>query len=61
MMNEYDDWNKAKRDFQTLMTTLAQLNPLIMGIGVPMRHPSYILGRPLEHSSTQPQTRQDIP
>ena len=46
---EYDDWNRAKKDFQTFMTTLTNLNTLVMGLGVPSRHPSYILGRQPEH------------
>ena len=48
MLNEYDDWNKARREFQSMMATIASMNPLLMGLGVPMRHPSYILGRPVE-------------
>ena len=47
MMNEYDDWNKARREFHAIMAPLT--NPLLMGLGVPMRHPSYILGRPVEN------------
>jgi hypothetical protein len=54
MMNEYDDWNKARREFQAMMANLAAMNPLLMGLGVPMRHPSYILGRPVEPRQAEP-------
>ena len=42
---EYDDWNRAKKEFNTILATLANVNTLVMGLGVPSRHPSYILGR----------------
>ena len=51
MINEYDEWNKVKRELHTLVQNLTHINPLIMGLGVPTRHPSYILGRPIEHGS----------
>lgn len=48
MQNEYDDWNNSKRDFANLMQNMTRLNMFLMGIGVPMRTPTYILGRPPE-------------
>ena len=50
MVNEYDDWNRARKEFQTIMQGLTHINSLVLGIGIPMRHPSYILGRPPEYS-----------
>jgi hypothetical protein len=46
--NEYDDWNKSKKDFSQLLQNLTHINVLLMGIGTPIRQPSYILGRPPE-------------
>jgi len=37
MANEYDEWNKAKKEFQTLMQNMTHINYLIMGIGAPLR------------------------
>jgi hypothetical protein len=48
LANEYDDWNKAKKEFSKLMQNVTHLNMFLLGIGVPMRQPSYILGRPPE-------------
>ena len=28
------------------MKSISKVNPLLLGIGAPMRHPSYILGKP---------------
>ena len=47
MSNKFDEWNKARRDFGVMIQNLSQLDMLILGIGVPSRHPSYILGRPV--------------
>lgn len=44
--NKYDEWNKAKKELATTMQTLMQQNYCVLGIGAPMRTPSYILGRP---------------
>ena len=54
MNNRYDEWNKKRREFGQMIQTYSQLDMLIMGIGIPMRHPSYILGRPInEHNQTR--------
>ena len=45
---QYDDWNKAKKDFTELITNMTLINALIFGIGAPSRHQSYIFGRPSE-------------
>lgn len=46
MQNEYDDWNRARKHFnEYLLQTITSIHPWIMGIGIPYRHPSYILGR----------------
>ena len=50
MSNKFDDWNKARKDFGTMIQNLSQLDALILGIGVPFRHPSYILGRPVNEN-----------
>ena len=47
MSNKFDEWNKARRDFGVMIQNLSQLDMLVLGIGVPSRHPSYILGRPV--------------
>ena len=46
--NEYDDWNNAKKEFSALIQNLTHINQYLLGIGVPMRQPTYILGRPPE-------------
>ena len=45
MRNKFDEWNKAKKDFGVMIQNLSQLDMLVLGIGMPSRHPSYILGR----------------
>ena len=44
--NKFDEWNRARKEFGTQLSQLAQMNMQVMGIGVPLRQPSYILGRP---------------
>ena len=42
-----DEWNRAKRDLNDLMYKLSNnINTMLLGIGVPSRHSSYIFGRP---------------
>ena len=48
LQNDYDEWNKAKKEFSSIMDSLTHINMFLLGIGVPMRQPSYILGRPPE-------------
>jgi hypothetical protein len=48
LQNEYDGWNRARKEFGNLMSAVTHLNMHLLGIGVPMRTPTYILGRPLE-------------
>jgi hypothetical protein len=43
--NHFDVWNKKKKEFANLMAQFAGINSLILGIGTPQRHASYILGR----------------
>ena len=45
---QYDEWNKAKKDFTEIMTQMTTINALMLGIGQPSRHQSYIFGRPTE-------------
>jgi hypothetical protein len=35
--NEYDEWNKSKKEFSTLMQNFTHINMFLLGIGVPMR------------------------
>ena len=51
MLNEYDEWNKVKKEFAVMLGQLTHVNTLLMGVGVPNRLPSYIFGRPLESSN----------
>ena len=51
MSNKFDEWNKARRDFGSLIQNLSQLDMFVLGIGVPFRHPSYILGRPVNENN----------
>ena len=53
MHNDYDDWNKAKREYGQMMSSLTHINMFLMGIGVPARQASYILGRPPEFALAQ--------
>jgi len=46
LSNKFDDWNLSKRDFAEFFRSISKQNPIIMGIGAPMRHPTYILGKP---------------
>ena len=39
-----DDWNRLKLDLHSLMKNYLRTNPTFMGMGVPNRSPSYILG-----------------
>jgi len=48
MGNDYDMWNKSKKEFADLIVRMTHINSMLMGIGVPARTPSYILGRPPE-------------
>jgi hypothetical protein len=48
MVNEYDEWNRARKEFLTLVQALTSVSPHVLGVGLPQRTPSYILGRPLE-------------
>ena len=45
----FDDWNRAKRDFNDLIKNLTDLNTMVLGLGAPFRHQSYIFGRPQEN------------
>jgi len=51
MKNQYDDWNNARKEFGAMIQNYSQIDMLIMGIGMPLRHPSYILGRPLNENN----------
>ena len=51
MSNKFDEWNKARRDFGSMIQNLSQLDMFVLGIGVPFRHPSYILGRPVNENN----------
>ena len=55
MHNDYDNLNNAKKEFQTLIQNLTHINSQLMGVGAPMRHPSYILGRQPEPINPQPE------
>ena len=57
MNNRYDEWNKARKEFGQMIQNYSQLDMLIMGIGIPIRHPSYILGRPINENN---QTNKDM-
>ncbi|CDW84330.1 UNKNOWN [Stylonychia lemnae] len=46
--NEYDEWNKSRKEFCNIIQNITHLNMYLLGVGVPMRQPSYILGRPPE-------------
>ena len=64
-MKGFDDWNKAKKDFNTLIQTIMGLNPIVMGVGAPFRHQSYIFGRPQENvirsdAASKENTRQEM-
>ena len=51
MNNQFDDWCKARKEFGAMIQNYSQLDMLIMGIGIPLRHPSYILGRPMNETN----------
>ena len=51
MNNQFDDWCKARMEFGAMIQNYSQLDMLIMGIGIPLRHPSYILGRPINENN----------
>ena len=57
MGNDYDAWNRAKRDFTDIIARATHINALLMGVGVPARTPSYILGRPPEFVAEQTEQR----
>ena len=42
--NEVDDWNKLRKDLIRLVGENVNINPYFMGIGIPLRTPSYIIG-----------------
>jgi hypothetical protein len=46
--DKFDQWNKAKQQFSDFIQSIAHLNPMIMGLGCPIRHQAYIFGRPSE-------------
>lgn len=48
---QYDDWNLAKKELSDMLAGLTQMNSILMGVGVPNRHYSYIFGRPPEKVS----------
>ena len=43
---QYDEWNCSKKDFEILLQNVIGINSLVLGIGTPFRHSSYILGKP---------------
>jgi hypothetical protein len=45
--NQFDYWNRSRQLFGRNLQDATQISMFIMGIGVPFRHPSYILGRPI--------------
>ena len=51
MKNRFDEWNKARREFGSMIQSLSLLDMLVLGVGVPFRHPSYILGRPVSENN----------
>ena len=57
MSNKFDEWNKARKDFGVMIQNLSQLDMLVLGIGVPSRHPSYILGRPINETNQEKDCR----
>ena len=58
MNNRYDDWNKARQEFGSMIQNYSQMDMLIMGIGIPLRHPSYILGRPVNENTANGRDRE---
>lgn len=46
---EYDEWNKNKHLMSQMLQSLTGINALLMGLGAPLRHQSYIFGRPPEN------------
>ena len=53
MRNKFDEWNKAKKDFGVMIQNLSQLDMFVLGIGMPSRHPSYILGRQVNQGNDE--------
>ena len=51
MNTRFDDWNKARKEFGQMIQNYSKIDMLIMGIGIPLRHPSYILGRPYNENN----------
>lgn len=49
--NQFDNWNRSRKLFGQNLQDVAQISMFIMGIGVPLRHPSYILGRPIAEAN----------
>jgi hypothetical protein len=49
--NQFDSWNKSRKMFGLNLQEVTQISMFIIGIGVPLRHPSYILGRPIHDAS----------
>jgi len=48
---QYDEWNRAKHELTQLMESVTGISALLMGIGTPLRHQSYIFGRPPENAT----------
>ena len=60
MKNRYDEWNKARREFGAMIQNYSQLDMLILGIGMPSRHPSYILGRPINENNLKKENEMSV-
>ena len=42
----YEEWHKVRADFQAAMSQLLGVYSVVMGVGAPARHASYIYGKP---------------
>ena len=51
--NDFDDWNRSRKLFGQNIQEITQMSMFIMGVGVPFRHPSYILGRPISDQTKE--------
>ena len=43
---QYEEWHKARTDLNNLLSHLLGTNAIVMAVGAPMRHASYIYGKP---------------
>jgi hypothetical protein len=53
-----DEWNQKRRDLLNYLQNNLRANPSYMGLGIPMRTSSYILGyQPSSGGDSKPQKR----